>query len=98
MTRFPPSIRWRRAPEGPGLSMGHYVRFTGTRERDDRLRMALMLPIPYFLSRLRSQRPIEGLCAPDIGRDVQEILTAALRSSATGQTVPLPLATGPRSR
>jgi len=52
----------------------------------------------YFLSRLRSQRPIEGLCAPDVGRDVQEILTAALRSSATGQTVPLPLATGPRSR
>src|SRR5262245_46286155 len=26
--------------------MGDYVRFTGTRERGDRLRMALMLPIP----------------------------------------------------
>jgi predicted dehydrogenase len=46
--------------------------------------------VTYFLSRLRAGRPIEGLGAPEIGRDVQEILTAALRSSATGQAVALP--------
>ena len=46
--------------------------------------------VTYFLSRLRDGRPIAGLCAPQIGRDVQEILMAALRSSATGQAVALP--------
>lgn len=49
-------------------------------------------PVTYFLSRLRDGRPIEGLCAPDVARDVQEILAAALRSSATGRTIDLPLA------
>jgi predicted dehydrogenase len=46
--------------------------------------------VTYFLSRLRDGRPIEGLCTPEVGRDVQEILMAALRSSAAGQTVELP--------
>jgi predicted dehydrogenase len=46
----------------------------------------------YFLSRIRDGRPVEGLCAPEVGRDVQEILAAALRSSATGREVRLPLA------
>ncbi|HEX2499835.1 MAG TPA: Gfo/Idh/MocA family oxidoreductase [Methylomirabilota bacterium] len=46
----------------------------------------------YFLTCLRSGRPVEGLCAPDVGRDVQEVLQAALRASATGRDVPLPLA------
>ena len=44
----------------------------------------------YFLSRLRDGRPIEGLCTPEVGRDVQEILMAALRSSTAGLTVELP--------
>ena len=51
----------------------------------------------YFLSCLRRGRPVEGLCAPDIGRDVQEVLEAALRASATGRDVPLPLAAGQAS-
>jgi predicted dehydrogenase len=46
----------------------------------------------YFLSRIMDGRPVEGLCAPDVGRDVQEVLAAALRSSATGRAVALPLA------
>ena len=45
----------------------------------------------YFLSRLRDGRPIDGLCAPEVGRDAQEVLAAALRSSATGREVALPL-------
>jgi predicted dehydrogenase len=45
----------------------------------------------YFLSRVRHGRPIEGPCAPEVGRDVQEVLEAALRSSATGREVKLPL-------
>ena len=45
--------------------------------------------VSYFLARLRDGQPITGLCAPEVGRDVQEILAAALESSATGRTVPL---------
>ena len=45
----------------------------------------------YFLSRVRDGRPVEGLCAPEVGRDVQEVLAAALRSSATRREVTLPL-------
>lgn len=45
----------------------------------------------FFLSRVRDGRPIDGLGAPDIGRDVQEVLEAALRSSASGRQVALPL-------
>jgi predicted dehydrogenase len=45
----------------------------------------------YFLSRIAAGRPIEGLCAPEIGRDAQEALAAALESAATGREVRLPL-------
>jgi predicted dehydrogenase len=45
----------------------------------------------YFLSRVRDGRPVEGLCAPEVGRDAQEVLAAALRSAATGREVTLPL-------
>jgi predicted dehydrogenase len=45
----------------------------------------------HFLTSVRAGRPIEGLCAPGVGRDVQEILEAALRASATGREVPLPM-------
>jgi predicted dehydrogenase len=48
----------------------------------------------YFLSRLRADAPIEGLCSPEIGRDVQEILEAALRSNAEGRRVTLPRSRG----
>lgn len=44
----------------------------------------------YFLSRIGAGRPIEGLCAPEIGRDAQEVLSAALESAATGREVRLP--------
>jgi hypothetical protein len=44
----------------------------------------------YFLSRLKSGQPIAGLCAPEIGRDAQEILAAALRSAASGHREELP--------
>jgi predicted dehydrogenase len=45
--------------------------------------------VSHFLARVRDGRPITGLCAPEVGRDVQEILAAALESSATGRAVPL---------
>ena len=44
----------------------------------------------YFLSCLRDGSPIEDLCAPEVGRDVQEVLEAALRSSAAGHQIALP--------
>jgi predicted dehydrogenase len=45
----------------------------------------------YFLTSVRAGRPIEGICAPEVGRDAQEILEAALRASATGCEAPLPM-------
>jgi predicted dehydrogenase len=43
----------------------------------------------YFLTCVRASRPVGGPCAPDVGRDVQEVLEAALQSSATGREVRL---------
>ena len=44
----------------------------------------------YFLTCVRDARPVAGPCAAEVGRDVQEVLEAALRSSATGRRVDLP--------
>jgi predicted dehydrogenase len=44
----------------------------------------------YFLTCVREGRTVMGPCAPDVGRDVQEVLDAALRSSASGRRVELP--------
>jgi predicted dehydrogenase len=41
----------------------------------------------YFLTRLRDNRPIEGLLSPKLGRDIQEVLSAALWSSTSGREV-----------
>lgn len=45
----------------------------------------------YFISHILADRPIEGLVSPEIGRDAQEILEAALMSIRIGSEVPLPL-------
>jgi predicted dehydrogenase len=45
----------------------------------------------YFLSRLRTGGPIEGFCAPDVGRDVQEMLEAGLRATGAGRAISIPL-------
>jgi len=45
----------------------------------------------YFISRILADRPVEGLVSPEIGRDAQEILEAALISIRNGCEVPLPL-------
>jgi predicted dehydrogenase len=45
----------------------------------------------HFLACLRASGEVTDLCAADIGRDVQEIITAALQSSAHRRVVPLPL-------
>ncbi len=44
----------------------------------------------HFLSRVRDGRPVVALCAPGVGRDAQEVLAAALASSAAGREVRLP--------
>jgi predicted dehydrogenase len=41
----------------------------------------------YFLTCVRKGRPVTGPCAADVGRDVQEVLDAALRSAASGRRV-----------
>jgi predicted dehydrogenase len=46
----------------------------------------------YFLSRIRAGLEVTGPCAAGIGRDVQEVIAAALLASATGRRVRIPLA------
>lgn len=41
----------------------------------------------YFLTRVRDKRPIEGLLSPSLGRDVQEVISAALWASTSGREV-----------
>ena len=41
----------------------------------------------YFLTRVRDKLPMEGLLSPRLGRDVQEVLSAALWSSESGREV-----------
>jgi predicted dehydrogenase len=48
----------------------------------------------YFLTCLRAGQPIEGLCAPEVGRDVQEVLEAALHAATTKREVALPSTAG----
>jgi predicted dehydrogenase len=45
----------------------------------------------YFLDRVRSGRPIDGLVSLDVGRDTQEILEAGLLAAREGRDVSLPL-------
>ena len=41
----------------------------------------------FFLSRVRDKRPMDGLLSPRLGRDVQEVLSAALWASTSGREV-----------
>ncbi|HEU5196461.1 MAG TPA: Gfo/Idh/MocA family oxidoreductase [Methylomirabilota bacterium] len=43
----------------------------------------------WFLTCVREGRPVSGPCAPEVGRDVQEVLDAALRSAASGRRIDL---------
>lgn len=45
----------------------------------------------YFLSCIAEERPVEGICSAQVGRDAQEILEAGLLSAATGSAISLPL-------
>lgn len=45
----------------------------------------------HFLSRLRDGCELTELCDAQVGRDVQEVIAAALQSSAQRRVVPLPL-------
>jgi predicted dehydrogenase len=45
----------------------------------------------HFLSCLRTRGEVTDMCAADVGRDVQEVMTAALQASAFRRVVPLPL-------
>jgi len=73
------------------------IRVTSDEEPDGRFIDPPDLPegertaVQYFLSRLASGRPIDGLVSMEVGRDTQEILEAGLRSEQDGRTVSLPL-------
>jgi predicted dehydrogenase len=46
----------------------------------------------HFLSRLRDGCELTELCGAEVGRDVQEVIEAALQSSRHRRVVALPLA------
>ncbi len=46
----------------------------------------------YLIHCLETGEPLDGVCAPNVSRDAQEILEAGLRAADTGQTQTLPLA------
>jgi predicted dehydrogenase len=45
----------------------------------------------HFLTRLRDGYELTDLCGAEVGRDVQEVIAAALRSGTQRRAVPLPL-------
>jgi predicted dehydrogenase len=45
----------------------------------------------YFLTRLLANKPIEGICSPQVGRDAQEIIEAAKLSAGQERVISLPL-------
>lgn len=47
--------------------------------------------IEYFITCLDQNKPVEGLCSPEIALDAQEILEAGLRAADTHTVVSLPL-------
>jgi len=47
--------------------------------------------VEYFLTRIKEDKPIEGMCDPKFSRDVQEVLEAGLVSSESGAIVTVPL-------
>ena len=88
----------RATRDGQRVGPGRVQAVTDSRERD--ARAAARCPSAerdgptYFLTCIRAGRAVEGLCAPDVGRDVQEVLEAAQRASASGRDVQLPAAPG----
>jgi len=48
-------------------------------------------PVRYFIGRVRSNQPVEGMVSPEFNVDAMEIVEAARRSAETGKPVLLPL-------
>lgn len=48
-------------------------------------------PVSYFMHRVRSKEPIEGMVSPEFNLDVMQIVEAARRSARSGKPVNLPL-------
>jgi len=47
--------------------------------------------VEYFLTRIKEDKPIDGMCDPRLSRDAQEILEAGLISSQSGTVTTVPL-------
>jgi len=47
--------------------------------------------VEYFLTRIKENKPVEGMCSPKFSRDVQEVLEAGLISSKSGTMAMIPL-------
>ena len=69
-----------------------------TNENEDGEPVEVPLPLAeernsaeFFLSHIRSGKPIEGLCSPEVSLLAQEVLEAGLLSAEQGCTVSLPL-------
>jgi len=69
-----------------------------TREHEDGIEVDVPPPpqelrnaTNYFLHCITQNKPVEGMCSAEVGRDAQEILEAGLLSSTNGQAMSLPL-------
>ena len=65
-------------------------------EHEDGVKLDLPAPewrssAEFFISHIRSDEPIGGLCGADVGMMAQEVLEAGLVSAAEGRAVSLPL-------
>ena len=50
--------------------------------------------VEYFLTCLKEDRPIGGMCDPKLSRDAQEVLEAGLVSSRSGEVIAIPIGKG----
>ncbi|HZS06012.1 MAG TPA: Gfo/Idh/MocA family oxidoreductase [Blastocatellia bacterium] len=48
-------------------------------------------PVAYFIQRIRSNQPLDGMVSPEFNLDAMAIVEAARRSAETGKPVSLPL-------
>lgn len=48
-------------------------------------------PAEFLISRIKAEKPIDGLCDPYVNRDTQEILEAGMISAQSGTAVTLPV-------
>lgn len=77
--------------DGQELWLANEKQMNGSKRRVAPLDRERRNATEFFLSHIRSGKPITGLCSPEVGLMAQEVLEAGIVSAAEGRTVSLPL-------